>query len=136
LVRVLVVTYGPPSLRWTFTAWEGVQPMGSTKKVIDALSTEPYQVAVDGRINGVPVNVTGDVVQMAFMPSGVKPSSASWQNCTWETITGAGETIYVADCQIGPNGGLVLASGTYTVWAKVIDNPDIPVREVGLLQIT
>jgi hypothetical protein len=75
------------------------------------------------------------MVQMAFVASG-KPGNSDWTGCTWETVNVAGELVQIADCQIGPNGGLVLAPGSYGAWVKVVDSPDIPVRQVGILQIT
>jgi hypothetical protein len=43
--------------------------------------------------------------------------------------------VYIAQCLVGPDGGVTLATGTYTIWVKVTDNPQVPVEPVDLLQI-
>lgn len=106
----------------------------SVMKPLSALSTEPIRVSVSATVAGVPINPTSDTVQFAFT-SGGSPSSGDWRGGSWETLTSAGSVVYLAVCQVGP-GGAVLTVGTWYVWVKVVDNPDIPVRQVGLLQIT
>jgi hypothetical protein len=97
------------------------------------LSTEPYRVTVSATVAGVALNPTGDVVQFAFMLTG-NPATSDWKAGAWEVSPGP---IYVAYCQVGPaSGGVPLAVGSYAVWLKVVDNPDVPVQSVGTLQIT
>jgi hypothetical protein len=109
--------------------------VGALLKSIPSLSTEPIQVSVSATVNGSAINLTSDTVQFAFT-SGVSPGPTDWHNGTWEALSYAGSTVYIAECQIGPGSAVPLAVGTWTVWVKVIDNPDVPVRQVGLLQIT
>lgn len=101
---------------------------------LSSLSTEYVQVPVSATAAGVPVNPTSDQVQFAFMPTG-NPAGADWHLGSWETI--APDT-YLAQILVGPgSGGIPLAAGTtYQIWVKVTDNPEQPVRQVGLLKIT
>lgn len=101
---------------------------------ISALSTEYVQVPVSATTAGVPINPTSDQVQFAFMATG-NPTSGDWHLGSWQTIA---PTTYVAQILVGPgSGGVPLTAGTtYSIWVKVTDNPETPVRQVGLLKIT
>jgi hypothetical protein len=97
-----------------------------------ATSTENVHVPVTTTVNGAPSDPTVDTVQMAFMVTG-DPADSDWHPATWETV---GNT-HNAICLIGPAaGGIPLAPGTYTVYIKVTDNPEIPVKQAGYLTIT
>lgn len=96
------------------------------------LSTEYIQVPVSIIAAGTPVNPTTDVVQFAFI-TGRAPISGDWVVGSWDTAPGG----YLAQCLVGPGGGVInLAVGTYQIWLKIFDNPETPVRPVGLLVIT
>lgn len=84
--------------------------------------------------NNVIFNPTSDVVQFAFTEGyGVTPSV--WVTGSWDSTVVQGSW-YNAKCLVGPGaGGTALAAGTYTVWLKVTDNPEIPVRQTGTLII-
>jgi hypothetical protein len=101
---------------------------------ISSLSTEYVQVPVSATAAGVNVNPTSDSVQFAFMATG-NPTPSDWHTGTWTTIA---PTTYLAQILVGPdNGGVTLTAGTtYAIWVKVTDNPETPVRQVGLLKIT
>lgn len=102
-------------------------------KTQSALSTELVQIKVAVTVNGAPYNPSSDVVAMAFMPSGTNPTTSDWKTGSWQTDPGP---TYWAQCLVGPaNGGVVLAVGSYVVWLKIVDNPEVPVRQVGILQI-
>jgi hypothetical protein len=101
---------------------------------ISSLSTEYVQVPVSAVVSGGIVDPTSDPVQFAFMVTG-NPSTGDWHTGSWTTIA---PTTYIAQILVGPgNGGVVLTAGsTYAIWVKVTDNPEVPVRQVGLLKIT
>lgn len=100
--------------------------------VINSLSTEMVQVPVQVTQAGVPYNPTGDVVQFAFVVGSSYP--ATWYQGSWTTNL---QGIYIAQCLVGPaNSGVVLLPATYVVWIKITDNPEIPVRSAGSIQIT
>lgn len=101
---------------------------------MSSLSTEYVQVPISATAAGVPVNPTSDQVQFAFMATG-NPSPGDWHLGSWETIA---PNTYIAQCLVGPgSGGVTLTAGTtYSIWVKVTDNPETPVRQVGLLKIT
>jgi hypothetical protein len=69
---------------------------------------------------------------MAFPIPGVPPTT--WYNAAWETDSSASVPTYLARTTVGPGGTAVLAVGTYEMWVKVTDNPEIPVLRspVGL----
>lgn len=102
-----------------------------------AVSLQYVQAAVTATAAGAPVNPTSDVVQFAFMPGSTAPGSSDWKTGTWDgtapRLTGNG---YLAQCLVGPGGTIALAAGTYTMWIKITDSPEVPVMQVGLLQIT
>lgn len=101
---------------------------------ISSLSTEYVQVPVAATAAGVAINPTTDVVQFAFMATG-SPGTTDWKLGSWQTIA---PNTYLAQCLVGPgSGGVPLTAGTtYSIWIKVTDNPEVPVRQVGLLKIT
>lgn len=104
------------------------------------LSTQNVRVLVSpDPVGGQPYNPTADPVQMAFMlidpatQTSASPASGDWHAASWY-MPAAG--VYMAQCLVGPaNGGVVLAAGDYTVWAKVIDYPEVPIDSVGILTI-
>ena len=100
---------------------------------LSRLSTEYVQVQVSFTVAGAPVSPTGDTVVMAFTKGGAIPGNSDWHPAVWE-VTGA---TYYAQCLVGPaNGGIVLAPGIWSVWVRVTDSPEVPVRSPAQLQIT
>lgn len=101
--------------------------------VISRLSTEYVIVPVNAVVDGVTFNPTNDPVQFAFtMGYGVTPSI--WITGAWEPNPVQG-VWYNAKCLIGPGSSTVLTAGTYTVWIKITDDPEIPVRQSGTITI-
>lgn len=98
---------------------------------LSSLTTEYVQVPVSIIASGDPVDPTADQVQFAFMKSG-KPALDDWTDGSWDDAPGG----YLAQCLVGPDGDVTLGLGTYQIWLKVFDTPEIPVRQVGLLAIT
>lgn len=80
-------------------------------------------------------NPTGDVVEFGFVPAGTAGAPSAWYAGVWASTQALPNGRYVALCLVGPGGTATLAVGTYTVWVKVIDNPEIPVENVYLLTI-
>ena len=78
---------------------------------------------------------TGDAVQFAFPPLTYPPTSpVTWFTGSWVTFPGP---VYWAQCLVGPaNGGAPLAQGQYQAWVKITDNPEIPVLQPFVLEIT
>ena len=100
-------------------------------------SLEYVRVAVSAVVNGnTAYNPTNDAVQMGFVPvssSGATPPS-TWLAATWETVVQGTQTVYVAKCLAGPTGTYVPTAGRYTVWVKVTDSPEIPVKPAGTIE--
>lgn len=93
--------------------------------VISDLSTVYIKSRIIATVNGVTYNPTADLVEVAFKAPGVDPTGPDWHAATWET---AG-TSYYARLLVGPVGGLVLAVGTYRMWIRITDSPEVPVLE-------
>ena len=88
-------------------------------------------------LDGAPYDPTGDVVQMAFMPTATQvPQDSDWQTAEWSTDTSNLIYPYAANCLIGPGGTITLGIGTYVIYLRITDNPEIPVQIAPLqLQI-
>lgn len=72
-----------------------------------------------------------DVVQMAFLPGVSSPDGSTvWHAARWDTNA----TIATALCRIGP-GYVPLTPGVYTVWVKVTDSPNAPVKSAGIIKV-
>lgn len=88
-------------------------------------------------LTGASYNPTADPVQMAFMPTATqKPQVSDWQTAVWATVPSDIIYPYAAYCLVGPGGTIELGIGTYVVYLKVTDNPEIPADIVGYLQIS
>jgi hypothetical protein len=98
---------------------------------LPSLTTEYVQVAVQAQMNGEPYDPTGDTVQFAFVPGSGYP--VMWYAGSWTTNV---QGNFLAQCLVGPTGTVQLVPSTYTVWCEITDNPEVPVRPVGSLQIT
>jgi hypothetical protein len=99
------------------------------------LDTSYIQVPVQAVINGQAYNPTSDVVALAFMSAWALPASPDWHTGSWTGSTAPG--IYLAQVLVGPeNAGVDLTQGTYTVWVRITDNPEVPVINSGTLIIT
>lgn len=86
--------------------------------------------------SGVPYNPTSDSVQFAFAPTATYvPQDADWVSGSWDTDTSSVLFPYSAKCLVGPAGTITLGIGTYVIYTKVADNPEIPVLVTGQLQI-
>ena len=97
---------------------------------ISSSSLEYIKVQVTAIKNGVAYDPTGDTVTMAFTVSDVL-TGVSWKTSSWETTSGK----YYARCLVGTGGAAVLSAGTYIVWVRVTDSPEIPVKRAGTLEV-
>ena len=93
----------------------------------------PFQVTK----SGIPYNPTGDAVSFAFMPTPTQvPQVSDWVAGSWDTDTTDIIYPYSAKCLVGPAGTITLGIGTYIIYVKAADNPEIPVLITGQLQIS
>lgn len=98
-----------------------------------SLSLEYIRVPVSVKESGAPIDPTSDSVALAFPVEGEQPSL--WNPGTWETDATTIPTTYLARVLVGPNGDIELTSGLYDVWVRITDNPEVPARKAGNLQI-
>jgi hypothetical protein len=100
-----------------------------------ALSTQYVQVLVQASGAGGPYNPTGDPVAFAFTPDSLPPAAPSaWITGSWVTYPGGQ---YWAQVLVGPAGGdIALAAGAWLGWLRITDDPEVPVLQPFLVQIT
>ena len=111
--------------------------MGFTSLGMSHLATQYYLVPVSAAKSGLPYNPTGDTVQFAFMPTPTQvPGNSDWQAGSWDTDTTNILYPYSAKCLVGPSGTITLGIGSYIVYVKITDSPEIPVLVAGQLQVS
>lgn len=93
---------------------------------MSGLSTEYVKVPVTAD-----VDPTSDVVMMALTLAAGGVSLGDFTTASWETTDG----VHYARLLVGPAGGLALPNGSYKIWVKITDNPEIPVKPAGHLTI-
>lgn len=111
--------------------------MGYTTIGMSHLSLKYYLVPVTATQAGVPYNPTSDVVQFAFMPTPTQvPGPSDLVGGSWITNPSSLLYPYSARVLVGPGGAITLGIGTYIVYQKTTDSPEIPFDIVGQLAIT
>jgi hypothetical protein len=63
------------------------------------------------------------------------PQTADWVSGSWETVSTNVLYPYNARCLVGPSGTISLNTGTYVIYMKITDNPEIPVLVGGQLVV-
>lgn len=99
-------------------------------QTISVVSTEYVRVPISITKNGVTFDPTSDSLSMSFGPTAAAPTI--FHTGTWEV---AGTNTF-ALCLIGPGGNVQLTPGTWFVYVKVTDSPEVPVKYAGTIQIT
>lgn len=102
---------------------------------IPATSREYVHVPVRAQSAGLPVDVSADTVEMAFQAGSTAPAPGDWRAASWDVDSTITPARYRAQCLVGPGGTVELAAGVYSVWVRVTDAPEIPVRRAGQLRI-
>lgn len=101
---------------------------------VAASSVEYVRVPIAASADGAAVDPTADTVVMAFIAGGASPGVSDWKTASWETDTTTTPDTYYARCLVG--SAVTLTAGTtYTVWVKVTDSPETPVKRAGLLRV-
>lgn len=98
---------------------------------MSVLSKEFVKSRIKAYEDGVPVNPTGDTVEMAFEPYDADPVALDWKSAEWET---AGD-VYFARCLVGPGGTVTLTVGLYDVYVRINGSTEIPVLLAGRIAI-
>lgn len=111
--------------------------MGFSSIGLSQLATEYVLIPVSATKSGAAYNPTGDTVQFAFMPTPTQvPQVSDWVSGSWETDSSNVLYPYSAKCLVGPAGTVTLGIGTYIVYIKITDNPEIPVLIGAQLQVS
>lgn len=128
----------PVNFRWATgvpaTGWN----VGFETLEFSSLATEYVVIPVAATKAGVAYDPTGDVVQFAFMPTATQvPATADWVTGSWETAATSIIYPYNARCLVGPAtaSSTALTGGSYTMYLKITDSPEIPVLVIGTLAI-
>lgn len=104
---------------------------------ISSLALVDVLVPITARKAGVDIVLSAEsTAQMAFTTSGADPVGGDWKTATWETDATSGPVTYELMCLVGPGGTVTLAKGTYTMWAKNPESPEINVQQAGILIVT
>lgn len=98
-------------------------------------SLEYVRVPMAAEKSGAAYDPTGDTVVMALLAGPAAPSSGDWKTASWDTDATAYPPTYRAQCLVGPGGTVTLAAGVYTVWVKVTDSPEVPVKRAGQIKV-
>ena len=108
--------------------------MGYNSISISHLSLQYVAVPVKATaLSGASKNPTADPVFMAFMPQATQvPQNADWQAAIWATRSSDILNPYAAACLVGPGGTITLAIGTYIIYVKITDSPEVPVLQASL----
>lgn len=111
--------------------------MGFADIGMSQLSTQYVFIPVSVTQGGISYNPTGDAVQFAFMPTPTQvPGSPDWVSGSWTTASSNILYPYSAKCLVGPSGAITLGIGTYVMYLKITDSPEIPVLVAGYLAIS
>jgi hypothetical protein len=100
-----------------------------------ASSLEYVRVPVRAEKSGAAYAPTGDTVQLAFLTSAAAPSGGDWKTASWDTDSSTYPATYWAQCLVGPGGTTTLTAGVWTVWVKVTDSPEVPVKRAGQIKV-
>ena len=129
----------PGSLGWGSAYTGGVRwEVGNYAAIgMNHLSTQYIFIPVLATKSGLPYNPTSDVVQFAFAPTATYvPQNADWQTGSWDTDSTNVLYPYSAKCLVGPAGTITLGIGTYVIYLRITDNPEVPVLVAGQLQVS
>ena len=89
------------------------------------LSPQYVQVPVTAFGTAGTYNPTGDTVQFSFTPASYPVTEPSvWVTGSWVNVPRAG--VLGAVPRRARNGGTALSIGTYQVWLKITDSPEVP----------
>lgn len=113
---------------------------------IAAISLEKVNVTWTSELAGTSIDPTGQTVgqailpvQMAFPVSSGNPaepaSPVTWYTASW--LLGGTSIGYVAQCLVGPAGGVVtLTAGmAFDVFGKISGAPESPVKFAGTIEV-
>lgn len=101
------------------------------------LSTQYVFIPVSATRSGAAYNPTGDPVVFAFAPTATYvPQNTDWVAGSWDTDTSSILFPYSAKCLVGPAGTVTLGIGTYVMYIRITDNPEVPVLIAGQLQVS
>lgn len=99
-------------------------------RTLPAISTELIECHVEAfdPVTKLPIDTSGDIVEIAFVGVGADPDTPDWRAATWTAPQRAG-------ILVGPHGGIDLAVGDWDAWVRVTDNPEQPAIKFDTVRI-
>lgn len=91
---------------------------------VSSLSTVYVRVPVYGDA----ADLSALTVEMAIIARGTLPVEADWKTATWLDSNDAA-------LLIGPSSSNIIAAGSYDVYVRVTDPPEVPVMKAGSLVV-
>lgn len=79
------------------------------------------------------VVLSSQVVETVILTSGEPDDTTTWVTAEWVGSPAQSRDVRVL---IGPGTDFDLAPGAYSLWIRVHDNPEIPVRNAGQFKVT
>lgn len=103
------------------------------ERVIEVLSVEPLLATLTPKSNGLPVDPTGFVVQMAVVPETHTIALTDFVTATWVTDNETLPVRYKVKAVVGKSGAspapdIVIAKGRYKVYTRVIGSGQDPMQ--------
>lgn len=103
------------------------------ERVIEVLSVEPLLATLTPKSNGLPVDPTGFVVQMAVVPETHTIALTDFVTATWVTDNETLPIRYKVKAVVGKSGAspapdIVIAKGRYKVYTRVIGSGQDPMQ--------
>lgn len=100
-------------------------------------SCEYHRWRVGATVNGQPIDPTADPLAFALSTAvdahgePIEPTNG-FVNGVWENPA---PTVYLACLLSGPSGAVTPDKGTYYVWMRVTDTPEVPLRLIDTLKV-
>lgn len=101
-----------------------------TAPKVVASSKEALRVRIDvDSPPGTQFDPTDDTVEMAFTLNDADPGDDDFIPAQWETNATVNPPVFYAACVVGPD--TLTAGNTYTVFVRITDSPEVPIKWCG-----
>jgi hypothetical protein len=79
----------------------------------------------------------GTVVEFAFTPIGIRPTTGDWHDGTWKSTWpgSSGHWHGLASTPLIGTGAVDLAVGTWQAWIRITDLPEVPVWKADHIKV-
>lgn len=105
----------------------------TTKILATSIETVRVPIKVEDP-PGTPFDPTSDTIEMAFTLDEAAPVDDDFITGLWETNSTVTPAVHYAACVVGPD--TFEAGNTYTVWVRITDSPEVPIKWCGTIIAT